>query len=249
MSQNSSTHEKTSDRRFQLLVASIHDYAIYLLDLAGHVTSWNPGAERFKGYAAAEIMGQHFCVFYTDEERAAGVPARALREARENGKFEAEGWRVRKGRHALLGQCRDRSGARRGRYVDRLCQDHARHVRPARRASGPARERGTLPAACPGRYRLRDLHALAHRHRDQLERRRRADQGLFAGRSARQPFFAFLYGADRAQGLPGQALAAALAEGRYEQEGWPRAQGRLAILGARGDRRHSRSGRTIDWFC
>src|SRR5262249_40962948 len=58
--------------------------------------SWNPGAERFKGYRAGEIIGQHFSCFYTDEDRAVDLPARALKIAREAGKFEAEGWRVRK---------------------------------------------------------------------------------------------------------------------------------------------------------
>jgi PAS domain S-box-containing protein len=86
----------TSERRFQLLIASVTDYAIYMLDREGYVNSWNPGAQRFKGYQAGEIIGQHFSVFYTDEERAAGIPALALRTARDQGKFEAEGWRMRK---------------------------------------------------------------------------------------------------------------------------------------------------------
>jgi PAS domain S-box-containing protein len=86
----------SGDRRFQLLVEAVKDYAIYLLDAGGHVASWNSGAQRFKGYAADEILGAHFSRFYTDEDRAAGVPGRALRVAQEEGKFEAEGWRVRK---------------------------------------------------------------------------------------------------------------------------------------------------------
>lgn len=87
---------RRSEERFRLLIQSVTDYAIYMLDLEGHVTSWNPGAQRFKGYTAEEIIGQHFSNFYTDEEREAGVPVTALRTAREQGKFEAEGWRVRK---------------------------------------------------------------------------------------------------------------------------------------------------------
>ncbi|KAA0111681.1 PAS domain S-box protein [Methylobacterium sp. P1-11] len=82
--------------RYKLLVEAITDYAIYMLDRDGHVTSWNPGARRFKGYAAEEIIGRHFSAFYTDAERAAGVPARALHEAAQTGRFEREGWRVRK---------------------------------------------------------------------------------------------------------------------------------------------------------
>jgi len=86
----------SNDQRTTLLVDAIRDYAIYLLDANGYVSSWNPGAERFKGYTAGEIIGQHFSRFYTDEDRASGRPARALRIAAETGSFEAEGWRVRK---------------------------------------------------------------------------------------------------------------------------------------------------------
>ncbi|WP_221885049.1 PAS domain-containing protein [Variovorax sp. DXTD-1] len=83
-------------QRFELLVSAIHDYAIYMLDPQGHVVSWNAGAERFKGYAAAEIVGQHFSRFYAPEDRAAGIPERALQTAQKEGTFQAEGWRLRK---------------------------------------------------------------------------------------------------------------------------------------------------------
>lgn len=85
-----------SEDRYRLLVGAVRDYAIYLLDANGRVSSWNPGAERFKGYSADEIIGQHFSVFYTAKDRNAGVPRRALETARREGRFEAEGWRVRK---------------------------------------------------------------------------------------------------------------------------------------------------------
>ena len=82
--------------RYRLLVESVTDYAIYMLDPQGIVISWNPGARRFKGYEDHEIIGQHFSRFYTDEDRATGLPERALRQAAEEGRFEKEGWRVRK---------------------------------------------------------------------------------------------------------------------------------------------------------
>lgn len=85
-----------NERRFQLLLDAVRDYAIYLLDADGFVASWNAGAQRFKGYVAAEIIGEHFSRFYTPEDRATGLPMRALRTAAQEGKFEAEGWRVRK---------------------------------------------------------------------------------------------------------------------------------------------------------
>ena len=82
--------------RFQLLVEAVKDYAIYLLDPQGYVASWNSGAERIKGYSADEIIGQHFSRFYTPEDRASGLPQRVLDTAFQEGRFEAEGWRMRK---------------------------------------------------------------------------------------------------------------------------------------------------------
>src|SRR5438309_5159331 len=90
------THAQTDEGRYRLLIDSITDYAIYMLDSTGIVTSWNPGAQRFKGYAPAEIIGQHFSRFYTEEDRNRGIPAVALATAVREGKFESEGWRVRK---------------------------------------------------------------------------------------------------------------------------------------------------------
>lgn len=87
---------RQSEEQFRLLVQSVTDYAIYRLDPQGHVASWNSGAERIKGYAPADIIGSHFSRFYTEEDRLAGEPERALSIAREQGRFAAEGWRVRK---------------------------------------------------------------------------------------------------------------------------------------------------------
>ncbi|MGX7951102.1 PAS domain S-box protein [Tsuneonella sp. HG249] len=87
---------RKSEERFRMLVQGVTDYAIYMLDAAGNVASWNAGAERFKGYSENEIVGEHFSRFYTDEDLAAGIPATALRTAAAEGRFEAEGWRVRK---------------------------------------------------------------------------------------------------------------------------------------------------------
>ena len=84
------------DRRYRLLVESIVDYAIFMLDPAGRITSWNAGAQRFKGYSAQEIIGAHFSRFYTEDDRRAGLPAKTLETAVREGRFETEGWRVRK---------------------------------------------------------------------------------------------------------------------------------------------------------
>jgi len=85
-----------AERRFRILVQGVTDYAIYMLDPEGQVTNWNAGAERIKGYSPEEIIGEHFSRFYTPEDFDAGVPNRALETARKTGRYEAEGWRVRK---------------------------------------------------------------------------------------------------------------------------------------------------------
>jgi PAS domain S-box-containing protein len=88
--------EIAPDALYRLLVENIRDYAVFLLDETGRVVTWNAGAQRIKGYRAAEIVGKHFSAFYPEEERARGKPARALAIAREQGRYEEEGWRIRK---------------------------------------------------------------------------------------------------------------------------------------------------------
>src|SRR5690349_17598536 len=89
------THEalRESDERFRVLVENVEDYAIFRLDPDGRIATWNIGAERIKGYRAAEIIGRHFSVFYAPEDLAAGKPAAELREAIARGRCEDEGWR------------------------------------------------------------------------------------------------------------------------------------------------------------
>ncbi len=93
---NSQTKLEETERRFRLLVESVTDYAIYMLDSQGQVVNWNAGAQRIKGYAREEVIGRHFSTFYTADERVAEVPKKALAIATATGKYEAEGWRVRK---------------------------------------------------------------------------------------------------------------------------------------------------------
>jgi PAS domain S-box-containing protein len=104
------------DRHYRLLIDSISDFAIYMLDPAGLVVSWNTGAQRSKGYQAWEILGQHFSRFYTAEDQAAGLPATALDTAARAGIFEGEGWRVRKDgtrfwAHVVINCVREPGGA------------------------------------------------------------------------------------------------------------------------------------------
>jgi PAS domain S-box-containing protein len=87
---------RDSERHFRLLVQSVTDYAIYMLDPTGIVASWNAGAERIKGYKPHEIIGRNFSEFFTPEDRDAGIPVIALKAAKEHGRYESEGWRLRK---------------------------------------------------------------------------------------------------------------------------------------------------------
>jgi len=89
-------HDYRIEQRYRILIEAITDYAIYMLDPEGRITSWNPGAERLKGYTEQEIVGRHFSTFYTQEDRAEDLPARALDAAAREGRFEREGWRLRK---------------------------------------------------------------------------------------------------------------------------------------------------------
>src|SRR5215470_14403155 len=85
-----------SEQHFQMLVQGVKDYAIYMLDPQGHITSWNSGAEYIQGYREEEIVGQHVSRFYAPEDRQGGLPTAALKQAKQKGEYEAEGWRVRK---------------------------------------------------------------------------------------------------------------------------------------------------------
>jgi PAS domain S-box-containing protein len=107
---------KKSEEQFRVLVQGVTDYAIYMLDIEGRVNSWNLGAQRIKGYLSDEIIGQHFSLFYTDEDRKAGEPQRALESAAREGRYEKEGWRLRKDgtrfwAHVVIDPIRDEIGS------------------------------------------------------------------------------------------------------------------------------------------
>jgi PAS domain S-box-containing protein len=104
-----------SEERFRLLVQGVTDYAIYMLSLDGVITNWNAGAERIKGYTGDEVIGTHFSRFYTENDRNNGMPMKALATAKNKGRFENEGWRVRKDgtefwAHVVIDTIRDNDG-------------------------------------------------------------------------------------------------------------------------------------------
>jgi PAS domain S-box-containing protein len=108
-----------SEESFRLLVESVKDYAIIMLDPDGNIASWNAGAQRFKGYSSEEVLGKHFSCFYTPEDVQRGLPDQELKAAAKEGRFEDEGWRVRKdGRkfwaNVIITALREKDGTLRG---------------------------------------------------------------------------------------------------------------------------------------
>jgi len=206
------------ERRFQLLVDAVKDYAIYLLDPEGNVASWNTGAQRFKGYAADEIIGQHFSRFYTPEDRAAGLPARALRIAVEEGKFESEGWRVRKdGTRFWTSIVIDPVIGADGRVIGfaKITRDIS-DKRAAQRALEQSEQRfrilveGVRDAAIymlDPEGRVTNWNAGAE-----------AIKGYAAREIVGEHFSRFYTPDDRAAGAPQRALETALREGKFEGE-------------------------------
>jgi len=118
-SQQSEQELKRNEEDLRLLVSTVKDYAIFLLDPLGGVTSWNEGAERIKGYAAEEIIGQNFSKFYTPDAVAKGRPIQELKIAAAMGRYQEEGWRMRKDgsrfwADVVITALRDKTGALRG---------------------------------------------------------------------------------------------------------------------------------------
>lgn len=208
------------DERYRLLVDSIVDYAIYMLDPQGRVASWNRGAQRFKGYTDAEIIGEHFSRFYTDDDRAIGLPGRALRIAETEGRFEQEGWRVRKDgslmwAHVLIDPIRRDDGTLVG-YA-KVTRDLTE-----RRAALAALERseqhfrllvqGVRDYAI---YMLDPLGRVTSWNRGAQRFKGYTDDEIIG-----EHFSRFYTDEDRASGLPARALRTAATEGRFEAEGW-----------------------------
>ena len=210
----------TDEGRYRLLVEAVTDYAIYMLDASGIVTTWNPGAQRFKGYAANEIIGQHFSRFYTEDDRKTGLPNRALETAEREGKFEAEGWRVRKDgsrfwAYVVIDPIRDRSGQIIG--FAKITRDLTER-KAAEQVLHRSEEQFRLLVQGVSDYAIYLLDLEGNITSWNLGAQR--IKGYFANEIIGQHFSRFYTDEDRAAGLPQLALETVRKQGRFEKEAW-----------------------------
>jgi PAS domain S-box-containing protein len=206
--------------RYRLLVDAITDYAIYMLDPAGNVTSWNRGAQRFKGYAPSEIIGKHFSRFYTEEDRATNLPARALQRAATEGRFEAEGWRLRKDgtrfwAHVIIDPIIQPDGELIG-YA-KITRDLTER-RAAEVALRQSEEQFRLLVQGVTDYALYMLDPQGRVSNWNAGAQR--IKGYRPDEIVGEHFSRFYTEEDRQAGIPALALQTAAREGRFEKEGW-----------------------------
>lgn len=208
------------EMRFRLLIDAVVDYAIYMIDPDGIITSWNSGAKRFKGYEEAEILGEHFSRFYTADDRAAGLPQRALDTAIREGRFEGEGWRVRKDgtnfwSHVVIDPIIDPNGQLLGfAKITRDLTDRKMAEETLRRSEQQFRMlvQGVTDYAI---YMLSPEGRVSNWNQGAQR-----IKGYLPEEIIGQHFSVFYTPEDREAGEPQRALAIATHEGRFENRSW-----------------------------
>jgi PAS domain S-box-containing protein len=206
------------DQRFQLLVNAVTDYAIYMLEPDGTIASWNPGARRFKGYEAHEIIGRHFSSFFTEEDRAAGLPEQSLETAAREGRFEAEGVRVRKDgsrfwANVVIDPIRDEAGNLLG--FAKITRDITeRRARDQALFAAERNFRLLVQGVRDYAIYMLDPEGVVTNWNAGAE----AIKGYRAEEIVGKHFSLFYTDEDRAVGEPARALRTALATGKYEKE-------------------------------
>jgi PAS domain S-box-containing protein len=220
----------SGDRQLALLVSSALDYAIFMLDPDGHVMTWNLGAQRINGYTEQEIVGQHFSVFYTEDDKARDHPADELRQALRAGRYEEEGWRLRKDgsrfwASVTITPIRDETGALIG--FGKVSRDLT-----ARRLSEQQTRARALELEAANRQ-LEEFRRLVSSVRDYAifmldpgghimswNAGARRLKGYEPEEIIGRHFSTFYMAEDRARSHPARELEIATREGRYEEEGW-----------------------------
>jgi len=210
----------SEEQRFHYLIASISDYAIYMLDPNGFVCSWNAGAQRFKGYAAHEILGQHFSRFYTPEDQAEGLPAKALARSLSEGKYEAEGWRIRRDgsrfwASVVIDPIYDEQGVLLG-YAKVTRDITQRKISEDALRESEQRFRLLVQGVTDYAIYMLSPQGVVTNWNIGAERIKGYTRDEIVG----SHFSRFYTDEDRAEGLPERALHTAATTGRYEREGW-----------------------------
>lgn len=206
--------------RYRLLVDAIIDYAIFMLDPDGTVSSWNSGAQRSKGYSREEILGEHFSRFYLPEDRAAGLPERALATAASEGRFESEGWRIRKDgshfwAHVIIDAIRDPSGQLLG-YAKITRDLSERKLAQADLQRSEEQFRLLVQSVTDYAIYMLDPEGTVASWNLGAQRIKGYRPEDIIG----QHFSTFYTDEDRLSHMPEQALEMAAQEGRFEKEGW-----------------------------
>jgi PAS domain S-box-containing protein len=218
MAEHTRFESHVGEQRFQLLVNAVTDYAIYMLDSEGYVATWNPGARRFKGYEPEEIIGRHFSRFFTEEDKEGGLPKHILKTAATEGKFESEGWRVRKDGtrmwvHVVVDPIFGEDGELLG--FAKITRD----ITEKKEA-----ERALLESERQFRMLVQGVHDYAIYMLDPEGRVSNWNtgaqriKGYSSDQIVGQHFSRFYTDEDRAAGEPARALETALREGKYERE-------------------------------
>jgi PAS domain S-box-containing protein len=211
---------KSSEGRYRMLIDAVTDYAIYMLDPDGTITSWNPGAVRFKGYDECEIIGENFSRFYTEEDRKSGLPQRALATAEREGTFEQEGWRVRKDgtrfwAYVVIDPIRNSAGGLIGfAKITRDLTERKKAEAELRESQEQFRRlvQGVTDYAI---YMLSPEGYVSSWNSGAQRIKGYAPEDIIG-----QHFSRFYTEEDRQAGLPLQTLETAAREGRFEREGW-----------------------------
>jgi PAS domain S-box-containing protein len=220
----------SEERQLALLVNQAVDYAIFMLDPTGVIQTWNPGAERMKGYTRDEIVGKHFSTFYTEEDKARDHPGEELRIAAREGRYEEEGWRIRKDgsrfwANIVITAVHDEGGeligfgkVSRDLTVRRLSEEQSRAKALSLEATNRELSEFRRLVSSVRDYAIFMLdpagHILSWNAGAESLKRYRPDEII--GRH----FSTFYTTEDRARNHPAYELEVAIAEGRYEEEGW-----------------------------